>query len=125
MPRPARRLLAYVNEIILQPVSKRKQSLPLPDHPAGDIHVYHHHQWACLKGEVELEAFPHRGGEDQGDEHVCDCTTFDDEGGHFDLSDGLVVVFEDALAAGDGDVEPVGVVAVEGGEDAVSWAFKS
>ena len=67
-----------------------------------------------MKGEVELEAFPHRRGEDQGDENVCDCTTFDDEGGHFHLPDGLVVVFEDALAAGDGDVEPVGVVAVEG-----------
>jgi len=74
----------------------------------------------CLKSEVKLEAFPHRRGEDQRDEYVCDRPTFDVEGGHFDLSDGLVVVFEDALAAGDGDVEPVGVVAVEEGEDAVS-----
>ncbi len=29
------------------------------------------------------------------------------------MSDGFVVVFEDALSAGDGDVEPVGVVAGE------------
>jgi hypothetical protein len=42
----------------------------VPNDLSGHAHVHHHHERPGLEGDVELQALPHGGGEDQRHQHL-------------------------------------------------------